>query len=127
MLPVGISKLWYIKAAEYMSGTNIFTAFVSTNSISQGEQAPVLWTKLLQYNVTASFAYRSFVWDSEANEKAHVHCVIIGFTTATLKKEKRLYVDARYLQVDNINPYLLDAPTVIISNRSKPLCNVPSM
>lgn len=118
---------WYIKAAEYMSGTNIFTAFVSTNSISQGEQAPVLWTKLLQYNVTASFAYRSFVWDSEANEKAHVHCVIIGFTTATLKKEKRLYVDARYLQVDNINPYLLDAPTVIISNRSKPLCNVPSM
>ena len=118
---------WYIKAAEFICGTEIHVAFVSTNSISQGEQAPVLWKKLIQYNVTAIFAYRTFVWESEANNNAHVHCVIIGFKTSSSKIEKKIYTNSLYTQVDNINPYLLDAPTVIISNRSTPLCEVPQM
>lgn len=70
---------WYIKAAEYMQGTKIHTAFVSTNSITQGEQPSVLWTKLQQYGTNIIFAYRTFIWASEATMKAHVHCVIIGF------------------------------------------------
>lgn len=117
---------WYIKAAEYMQGTNIITAFVSTNSISQGEQAPVLWKKLQQYNITAVFAYKTFVWSSEASEKAHVHCVIIGFAAKDVEI-KHIYFDTRYVVAQNINPYLLDAPTVILSSRNKPLCDVPAM
>ncbi len=117
---------WYIKAAQYMRNTDIVTAFVSTNSVTQGEQAPVLWQKLTQYGTNIVFAYRTFVWSSEANNKAHVHCVIIGFSDRQPHK-KRIYDENRYKVVSNINPYLLDAPTVIISNRKKPLCNVPEM
>ena len=118
---------WYIKAAEYMSGTKIHTAFVSTNSITQGEQPPVLWTKLKNYNVNIVFAYRTFVWASEANVKAHVHCVIIGFCNYTPVEKRRIYSDMRYTVADNINPYLVDAPTVLITSRSKPLSDVPEM
>lgn len=118
---------WYIKASEYMRGTSITAAFVSTNSITQGEQPPVLWSKLSQYGTNIIFAYRTFVWASEANDKAHVHCVIVGFTTAATRKVKRIYSDARYVEAENINPYLLDAPTVIIMNRKKPLNDVPAM
>ena len=118
---------WYIKAAEYMANTEITAAFVSTNSITQGEQPPVLWAKLLQYNTTIVFAYRTFIWDSEAAEKAHVHCVIIGFTNKAVQGKRKLYQDMRYVEVENLNPYLMDAPTVLISSRSKPLCNVPAM
>lgn len=118
---------WYMKASEYMRGTGITAAFVSTNSITQGEQPPVLWSKLAQYGTSIIFAYRTFVWGSEANDKAHVHCVIIGFTTAMTRKVKRIYSDVRYVEVENINPYLLDAPAVIITNRKKPLYDVPAM
>lgn len=118
---------WYIKASEYMRGTSITAAFVSTNSITQGEQPPVLWSKLEQYGTNIIFAYRTFVWASEANDKAHVHCVIIGFTTAATRKVKRIYSDAHYVEAENINPYLLNAPTVIITNRKKPLNDVPAM
>lgn len=118
---------WYIKAAEIMQGTQIIAAFVSTNSITQGEQPSVLWTKLAEFNVSIKFAYRTFIWASEATDNAHVHCVIIGFIVSETKTEKRIYSGTRYVLATNINPYLLDAPTVIISNRSKPLCNVPSM
>lgn len=118
---------WFIKAAEYMSGTKIHAAFVSTNSITQGEQPPILWAKLEKYNVNIFFAYRTFVWASEANMKAHVHCVIIGFCDYTPTGKKRIYSDSGYTKVDNINPYLVNAPTVLITSRSKPLANVPSM
>lgn len=118
---------WYVKAAEYMSGTSITAAFVSTNSITQGEQPPILWTKLNRLNVDICFAYRTFVWDSEANEKAHVHCVIIGFTVEKNLREKYIFQGTSKIEAKNINPYLADAPTVLISNRSKPICNVPSM
>lgn len=118
---------WYVKAAEYMKGTNIRAAFVSTNSITQGEQPPVLWTKLTQLQVNIIFAYRTFVWNSEANEKAHVHCVIIGFVVGLYSQKKYIFDDTMYSEAKSINPYLVDAPTVLIASRSSPLCNVPSM
>ena len=118
---------WYIKAAEYMQGTKIHTAFVSTNSITQGEQPSVLWAKLQQYGTNIIFAYRTFIWASEATMKAHVHCVIIGFCNGRFAEEKRIFTDTRYIVVENINPYLVDAPTVLIRSRSKPLADVPEM
>lgn len=118
---------WYIKAAEYMQGTKIHTAFVSTNSITQGEQPSVLWTKLQQYGTNIIFAYRTFIWASEATMKAHVHCVIIGFCNERFVEEKHIFTDTRYVLAENINPYLVDAPTVLIRSRSKPLADVPEM
>lgn len=118
---------WYIKAAEYMQGTTIQTAFVSTNSITQGEQPPVLWTKLQQFGVSIIFAHRTFIWDSEATMKANVHCVIIGICDGMFTKKKRIFTETRYIEAENINPYLVDAPTVLIRSRSKPLDNVPEM
>ncbi len=118
---------WYILTAKYIQDTEIQAAFVSTNSITQGEQPPVLWTKLNQFNTSIIFAHRSFVWTSESTDKAAVHCVIIGFAANNQSLVKRLYTGNRYVEAKNINPYLLDAPTVVISSRSKPLCHVPSM
>ncbi len=118
---------WYIKAAEYMQGTKIHTAFVSTNSITQGEQPSVLWTKLQQYGTNIIFAYRTFIWASEATMKAHVHCVIIGFCNERFVEEKHIFTDTRSVLAENINPYLVDAPTVLIRSRSKPLADVPEM
>lgn len=118
---------WYIKAAEYMEKTNIHAAFVSTNSITQGEQPPVLWTKLLEYKVKIIFAYRTFVWSSEANLKANVHCVIIGFANQNFSKECKIYSGEKCTEAMNINPYLYDAPTVLITSRARPISNVPVM
>ncbi len=118
---------WYVKAAEYMQNTSIRAAFVSTNSITQGEQPPVLWAKLNQYGASIIFAYRSFIWASEATEQAHVHCVIIGFCIGTFQGIRRIYTDGRYVEAKWINPYLLDAPTLLISSRSKPISDVPAM
>ncbi len=119
---------WYIKAADYMKETKIHAAFVSTNSITQGEQPGVLWEKLGQYGVNITFAYRTFEWGSEANEKAHVHCVIIGFTTESVTDKKtRIYQGRRYVNAEHLNPYLMDGPTEIIKNRKHPICDVPEM
>lgn len=118
---------WYMKAAMMMENTAIATAFVSTNSITQGEQVPILWNPLLKLNVQIIFAYRTFPWDSEASDKAHVHCVIIGMSI-NKKDEKRLYNNEnKYTVAENISPYLIDAPSILISNRSKPICEVPKM
>ena len=118
---------WYIKAAEYMQSTSIRAAFVSTNSITQGEQPPVLWSKLNQYGASIIFAYRTFIWASEATEQAHVHCVIIGFYIGAFQGTRRIFTDGRYIEAKWINPYLLDAPTLLISSRSKPISDVPEM
>ncbi len=119
---------WYHKSAMLMQGTNIKTALVSTNSITQGEQVAPLWDKLLnQYEVHIDFAHRTFRWDSEANIKAHVHCVIIGFSCSPNLKQKQLYTNDKLMLVDNINPYLFNAPDALIWSRSKPLCDVPKM
>lgn len=119
---------WYFKAAALMSGTNIRTAFVSTNSITQGEQVAGVWKPLYdRFRVHVDFAHQTFRWDSEANMKAHVHCVIVGFSTAPNPKPKRLYSAERFQVVDNINFYLMEAPTVFVESRNKPVCDVPDM
>ena len=120
---------WYFKAAELMTGTNIKTALVSTNSITQGEQVAGVWKPLYErFGVHIDFAYRTFQWDSEANLKAHVHCVIIGFSSAISTKKKILFSESnKQLYVNNINSYLVEAPTILIESRNKPLCDVPAM
>ncbi|MCM1136396.1 MAG: methylase [Clostridium sp.] len=119
---------WYFKAAQLMQGTAIRTAFVSTNSITQGEQVAGVWKPLYeQFCIHIDFAHRTFRWDSEASIKAHVHCVIVGFSCAPNSQPKRIYTTERYQEVENINPYLLDAPNVFIDNRSTSICNVPQM
>ena len=118
---------WYKKCTELMTGTNIRTALVSTNSISQGEQVANLWKPLFEIGVHIDFAHRTFRWDSESNSKAHVHCVIIGFSVASNNKSKLLFDGDRFQIVDNINGYLVNAENVFITSRSKPLCDVPHM
>ena len=119
---------WYFKAAELMKNTNIRTAFVSTNSITQGEQVAGVWKPLYdRFNIHIDFAHRTFRWDSEASIKAHVHCVIVGFSTAPNYNKKRLYSSERVQLVDNINFYLFEAPTVFVESRNKPICDIPSM
>ena len=118
---------WYKKAADYIKNTKIGVAFVSTNSICQGTQVPVLWKYLFnQYNIHINFAYQSFVWNSEAVAKAHVYCVIVGFSNINLSK-KKIFTNVNVLDVKNISPYLTDDINVFIENRSKPLCDVPQM
>ena len=119
---------WYIKASLMMMNTSIRTALVSTNSITQGEQVAGIWKPLFEkYGVHIDFAHKSFIWDSEANLKAHVHCVIVGFSTTPNARERQLYTSDRMTFADNINAYLLDAPNVFIEKRSRPLSDVPSM
>ena len=118
---------WYKKAADFMTSTMIRTALVSTNSVSQGEQVANLWKPLFESGVHIDFAHRTFRWDSEAKIKAHVHCVIIGFSKAANSKNKMLYVDDRVQVVKNINGYLLDTETIFIERRNKPICSVPEV
>lgn len=118
---------WYKKAADIMQSTAIRTALVSTNSVSQGESVANLWKPLFADGVHIDFAYRTFRWDSEAKSKAHVHCVIIGFSTAVNPAERRIYSSERYQVAKNINGYLLDGDNVFIESRNKPLCNVPEI
>lgn len=118
---------WYKKAADLMQNTAIRTALVSTNSVSQGESVANLWKPLFADGVHIDFAYRTFRWDSEAKSKAHVHCVIIGFSTAVNPAERRIYSSERYQVAKNINGYLLDGDNVFIESRNKPLCNVPEI
>lgn len=114
---------WYKKAAEVVQSSRIQVAFVSTNSITQGEQVPIFWRQMLNMGIHIDFAYRTFRWDSEASIKAHVHCVIIGFSVLPEKKKRRLYTTENYQEVNNINPYLIDAPSVLIEGRSRSICN----
>lgn len=116
---------WYKKAADMMTDTSIRTALVSTNSITQGEQVAILWKNLFDKGVHIDFAHRTFIWDSEASIKAHVHCVIVGFSKAQNNSPKRLFDNGVEKVVNNINGYLVEAPNVFAVNRKKPLCNVP--
>lgn len=118
---------WYKKCADYMKNTQIKSALVSTNSVSQGESVANLWKPLFEEGVQISFAYRTFRWDSEAKSKAHVHCVIIGFENTNRHITKRIYTSNIPHEVANINGYLLDADNVFVESRSKPLCNVPQI
>ena len=123
---------WYLKSAQMISANPaIRAALVSTNSITQGEQVANLWKPLFeQYGIHFDFAYRTFRWDSEADIKAHVHCVIIGFSSLTASRDsaKRIYIsDLQSVPATNINGYLIDAGNVWIESRNKPLCEVPEI
>ena len=119
---------WYVKAAAYIVNSKVKCALVSTNSITQGEQVPLLWKELFNsYNIHIDFAHRTFRWDSEASLKAHVHCVIVGFSFLENKAIKKIYDNDKVREATNINAYLMDAPDVFIDSRSKPLCDVPVM
>lgn len=117
---------WYKKAADMMTGTQIRTALVSTNSICQGESVGNLWRPLMESGVHIDFACRTFRWDSEAKIKAHVHCIIVGFSTAPNNAPRRLFDESgKGQRVGNINGYLIDADNIFIESRTKPICDVP--
>lgn len=122
---------WYRKAADYMADNpEIRTAFVSTNSITQGEQVGVLWPDLFKRGVKIHFAHRTFQWSSEARGKAAVHCVIVGLALHDIT-DKRLFdyespqAEAHEIKAKNINPYLVDAADVVLANRRAPISKVP--
>lgn len=114
---------WYVKSADYMKNTKIETALVSTNSICQGEQTTILWKEIISNGININFAYRTFRWDSEASLKAHVHCIIVGFSYNN-RDNKIIYDNGKVNIVKNINAYLVDAPNIFIDNNSNPICNV---
>ncbi|MBO5423795.1 MAG: N-6 DNA methylase [Fibrobacteraceae bacterium] len=119
---------WYFKAAELISNQKIKCAFVATNSITQGEQVAGIWKPLMdRFRIHIDFAHRTFRWDSESTQKAHVHCVIVGFSVAENTADKRLYDNGIEKAVKNINAYLVEAPNVFIESRSTPICDVPKM
>ncbi|MBC3796860.1 DNA methyltransferase [Acetobacterium tundrae] len=120
---------WFEKAAKYIDATSIHAAFVSTNSTTQGEQSAILWKDLMeQQHIHIDFAYRTFKWDSEAKDKAAVHCVIVGFSQVQDDGVKRIYLNESIIQfADNINGYLVDAPNVFVESRTKTICDVPSI
>lgn len=118
---------WYAKASKLIQGTTIRCAFVSTNSICQGQSVAAVWKPLFAEHIHIDFAHRTFRWDSEAKLKAHVHCVIVGFSVVPNNQKKIIYTSERPMEADNINGYLLDAENVFINNRNEPLCDVPKM
>ncbi|MCR4905844.1 MAG: methylase [Clostridiales bacterium] len=118
---------WYKKAAEYIQETRIEVAFVSTNSVSQGQMAADLWSYLLnKYHVVINYAYQSFVWESESSLSASVHVVIICFSVIE-RKEKTIFSHSSPLIAKNINPYLIDGNNTLINSRRKPLYDIPEM
>ena len=118
---------WYKKTADFMAETAVRSALVSTNSVTQGEAVSNLWKPLFEAGVHIDFAYRTFQWDSEAKMKAHVHCVIVGFSVAPNSKPKVIFSSDRPQIAENINAYLLDTDNVFVASRSKPICGVPEI
>lgn len=124
---------WYRKAAEYIQGTQITVAFVSTNSITQGEQASILWPTLItRYQIKIHFAHRTFRWESEARGKAHVHVVIIGFGAFNCSRKQIYDYDqtsgaATVIEARNISPYLVEGSDTTVSKRTKPPVDIPEM
>ena len=117
---------WYYKATDYIQNTNIDVAFVSTNSICQGQQAVTLWKPLFEKGIRIQFAHRTFIWDSEAKVKAHVHCIIVGFSLVD-RKPKILYDNDLIRYVDCLNSYLAEAPNIFVESRSTPICDIPKI
>ena len=124
---------WYVKAVDYIKGTKVLVAFVSTNSITQGEQVSVLWSWMLNKGIIINFAHRTFRWDNEGKAVAAVHCVIVGFSFVD-NKDKIIYSYAdntndtiKLTQATQINPYLVDAPLIVLEARRTPICRVPNI
>ncbi|WP_346854305.1 DNA methyltransferase [uncultured Draconibacterium sp.] len=124
---------WYLKAAKYIHRTQLRVAFVSTNSISQGEQTGILWNELFnKYGIKIHFAHRTFNWSNEARGRAAVHVVIVSFGNLDVKK-KSIWVyedlngEPHQVQVKNINGYLINGQDIVLSKKRSPLCEVPEM
>lgn len=119
---------WYKKAVDFCDGTDIRCALVSTNSICQGESVANLWKPLFERGgVHIDYAHRTFRWDSEAKIKAHVHCIIVGFSTSPSVKDKIIFSGDEEKKAHNINAYLLDAENIVVESRSKAICDVPQI
>jgi hypothetical protein len=124
---------WYVKAAKYIQNTKTKVAFVSTNSIVQGEQVGVLWNLLFnQYKIKIHFAHRTFSWSNEAKGNAGVHVIIVGFASFDTNNKSIFDYDdfkaeAHEIKVKNINPYLIEGKDFALLSRNKPICNVPSI
>jgi len=123
---------WFFKSAKFTQNTAIETALVSTNSITMGEQVGILWQPMLEMGVKINFAHRTFSWYNDAKGKAAVHCVIIGFSHQDrvdkyLFDYENLKAKPNRIKVKNINPYLIDAPSIVVANRTKPLSNNAEM
>ena len=124
---------WYRKAIDYMAAEpKICAAFVSTNSITQGEQVYMLWSDLLNRGTHINFAHRTFQWNNEARGKAAVHCVIIGFSPSDIQSKwlfeyESIKGEPHKIKAQNINPYLVDAANIVLENKSRPICNVPEV
>lgn len=120
---------WYFKAGDYIQNTRISVGFVSTKSISQGEQVSILWNELFKrYHLKIHFAHRTFKWESEARGKAHVSVVIIGFAAFDITNKQIYDYEGEHVTastVKNISPYLIEANDVLVTSRSNPLCGVP--
>ena len=137
LITVGVSKRagfldyvcgWYIKTVQYIKDYDIKCAFVSTNSITQGEQPSILWKYLWKFNVEIIFAHTTFCWNSESFNFAKVHCVIIGFMNKDkYKLKKRLYIDNNITYADNINPYLITGDNILVEASKKPICDTLPM
>lgn len=124
---------WYRKATDYMADhPETESAFVSTNSITQGEQVGVLWPDLMRRGVKINFAHRTFQWSSAARGKAAVHCVIVGFALheaprKTIFEYEDIRGEPQAISASNINAYLVDAPNIVVSSRNRPICDVPEI
>ena len=119
---------WYKKAAQLMQNSHTRTGFVSTNSICQGSQVPILWNVLFNdFQMKINFAYQTFKWNSEASEKAAVHCVIIGFSTGEVKNKYLFTSSGQKQQVSTISPYLFEGDNTFVVSQKTPLCDVPLM
>ena len=119
---------WYVKASLLSCKTKSKCAFLSTNSITQGEQVPILWRYLFSLGISIDFAWQTFTWDSESTSKAHVHCVVIGFSMNNTEFPKRLYLnDGQVARVNSINPYLSGSPAVFIESRKNNICGAPEI
>ena len=119
---------WYKKSLEMMqTNSAIRAALVSTNSITQGEQVANLWRPLMEAGIHIDFAWRTFIWDSEASQKAHVHCVIVGFSLCRSERKGKIYDGYTVTEASNINGYLMEGDNVFVDSRQKPICNVPEI
>lgn len=124
---------WYIKAAKYIQTTTIKVAFVSTNSIVQGEQTSILWGQMVnKYKIKIHFAHRTFKWSNEAKGNAAVYCVIVGFANydnanKSIFEYEDIKGEPHELKAKNINPYLVDAKDIFVGKRRKPICNIPEI
>lgn len=119
---------WFFKASQFILNTDIRCAFVATSSICQGDQIAPIWQPLYErFNIHIDFAHKNFIWDSEATTKAHVHCVIVGFSSYFSDHNKFIYDTNTVIQVDNICPYLTNFPTVFINSRNSPISKCPQI